>query len=1492
MKPKGKNRLLAGALALFMALTSVSMVPVSAEGAAGGETAAPAGDPTYVLEGSDFEAVTEKGQFTDGYSVKAGTNEYFTVYHSKDMRFDGSPKTFADGYVGNRRINFSGTIDISVPKDAIEFTTQNPSTVKVWWVCGDAGRQLTVLDKSGETVYTTNETLEKNAMCISEFDLSQAGKFYFGSAEKGNYCFKLQVTEHAPKEYVLDTTTDLKAAAQGDFTDGQSAKAGTENYFTLFYSAKTKIDVSSKTFDDGYKGTQRVNFGGKLDAATPMNAISFTTSGASDVKVWWVEGDVDRQITVVSSKGETVYTSSETLAKNDPCISSFKISDAGTYFLGGDVGNNYFFKVSVTEGAPTEIVRGDWADVADPVITEAVQNEGKIDVTVSADIGTNGGDELVVTMTDKDGNESQLRSLAEKSEHTLSFTPSESGTYTFKAVLSREGETDKTSAEAQADYLLPLGVTNISSATNKGAGSVEIIWSPVKEADSYNVYANEEKVGTSEETAYTVTGLTVGEKYSFTVSAVRGGVEGKQSDPMEATVTEEEQQLWGFTIYGTSTSTTDGSNGYEGSINEDGKVTVFSENGKGKIQPAGQDGIAFYYTPISTDLNFTVRANVHVDKWTYSNGQDGFGLLAIDSIPEVYGAKDFWSNQYMALASKVEYRYDPEFAEVTYDNTLGNKYSMQLGLGINTKLGITPENIDKVMASDTATIKQVANGIQYPLELSAAEQGLDAGTYNIIGNVTNPEALKGDSIAELTDFVMEIRRNNTGYFVSYYSQDGELIRTQKFYDPEALDQLDAENVYVGFFASRNARATFSDVQVTTVAPEDDDPAEEKPVEGITPRINIKSGNVSNSESYTLTLFANVAGTAEISVNGVKDSEIELQANTNTNTVVKLTQSGVNKITVVFTPDPDQELGEDQVLASTDPVTKEHNVTFENRFANQTNLYISPNGSAKGNGGPEYPLDVYTAVNVAQPGQIIVVMEGTYKLESPVHIARGLNGSADKPIYMIADPEAAARPVFDFQKVSQGFRAGGDYWYFSGFDVTNTSNGNGGFYVNGNHITLDQINAYNNGNTGIQISAYNNSSDPKELWPCDNLILNCTSHNNADGGYEDADGFAAKLTVGTGNRFEGCIAYNNADDGWDLFAKTASGSIGAVTIKNSVAYGNGYLEDGTNAGNGNGFKLGGEGLAGGHMLVNCIAFGNKADGITSNSCPDVKVINCTTYNNQKSNINLYTRDSVTATDFTVKGLISFKHLSQARAAAEISAIDYAVPDVFNIKNQDPISGSDIFVWNGSSSVNSEGAAITENDFISLVLEGEVERNEDGTINMNDYLVLGESAPADSGARFDDEGENKPIPSPELPEIKPDENLPDVPGDNPGTDTPVTLPSGSFTVPETTTQAVTEAPVTEAPVTEAPENTEAPSTAAPDTEAPEVTSPTPDETNGDSAANDTTAPVNTGNANEENVGNTNDGNGSDKNQPTGVPLTVVPAALAAIVLGGSIIAKKRK
>lgn len=93
----------------------------------------------------------------------------------------------------------------------------------------------------------------------------------------------------------------------------------------------------------------------------------------------------------------------------------------------------------------------------------------------------------------------------------------------------------------------------------------------------------------------------------------------------------------------------------------------------------------------------------------------------------------------------------------------------------------------------------------------------------------------------------------------------------------------------------------------------------------------------------------------------------------------------------------------------------------------------------------------------------------------------------------------------------------------------------------------------NRDSGLQISRYDTTAATKDLWPSNNLIINCTAFDNCDypdqgGTGENADGFAAKLTCGEGNVFDGCISYCNSDDGWDLFAKSATGPIGSNNYK--------------------------------------------------------------------------------------------------------------------------------------------------------------------------------------------------------------------------------------------------------------------------------------------------------------------------------------------------------
>ena len=107
--------------------------------------------------------------------------------------------------------------------------------------------------------------------------------------------------------------------------------------------------------------------------------------------------------------------------------------------------------------------------------------------------------------------------------------------------------------------------------------------------------------------------------------------------------------------------------------------------------------------------------------------------------------------------------------------------------------------------------------------------------------------------------------------------------------------------------------------------------------------------------------------------------------------------------------------------------------------------------------------------------------------------------------------------------------------------------------------------------------------------------------------------------------------------------------GHITIKgeglhvNRLSVEKGELDlDGVevNAGNGNGFKMGGDSMSGYHELRNSIAFYNKAKGIDSNSCPDSQVYDCVSFENESYNVAFYTSGSA-STDFAADGVLSYR-----------------------------------------------------------------------------------------------------------------------------------------------------------------------------------------------------------------------------------------------------------
>ena len=1126
--------------------------------------------------------------------------------------------------------------------------------------------------------------------------------------------------------YVLDAA-ELATFGADTKKDGDEETAGTDKYFTIHYSAGTKVEAKEKEFTDGYKSVNRINFAGAVKKT--QNSISFTTTGKAKVKVYWGAADANREMAIINDSGKTIAVTEVKPAKDQLCCWEVTLDDAGTYYLGGSEKKNYIFRVEVTEGEQEEISRADWSTVDAPEITEVKQSGEKIDITVKAVVGNDGADKIVVTLQNEENTEvGNVTSSAKKDKHTVSITPDKSGTYTASVVATREGETDKAGNNMEVYFSLPLATPVISSATSKGNGAVEVVWSAVKEATGYAVTATAEgenevsKVVTADETTALLEKLKVGKTYTISVVAVRG-TENSEAGKTTVKMTAEAQRVWSKSTYGSSTDSKN--NGVIGNAN-DGKVTVYSEGGKGKIVPGSTDGLTFYYTAIDPETeNFTLTADIHVDSWTLSNGQEGFGMMAADAVGSNGDGTAFWNNTYQAIATKVEYYWDGE--DVTTDSS-ANKISMKLGLGAISRLGVTA---DDVAAIKNGTITMPAGYVSETttLETGAATKG--PGTYNLVGNWNKKAEPTGNLENPLTDFRLQIQRNNTGYYLRYLDKDNKVIKEVRYYDLErtSLTQIDKDNIYVGFFASRNARITVSNIDLKTITPADDEKAEEREIEYVYPINTIESPAFSNSADYNLVYYGNADGTLVVKdQNGKEVLNKEFKALAKETVALKL-NNGKNAFTINFIPDKEYKPGEFKLMTSYDPVTINH--TVEYKTVENNNIYVSPNGKSNAAGTKDAPMDIYTAVKIAAPGQKILIKEGTYNLSSTVKVERGINGTADAMIYMIADPEAGSRPVFDFGGKCAGMILAGDYWYFQGFDVTGSADAQKGIQVSGNHNILDRIKAYKNGNTGIQISRYL-GTDQFNQWPAHNTILNCSSYLNADKGYEDADGFAAKLTVGQGNVFDGCIAAYNADDGWDLFAKVQSGSIGVVTIQNCVAFKNGYILDENgreiNAGNGNGFKMGGDSMPGAHVLKNSVAFANKAKGIDSNSCPDIKVYSSTTFDNESYNVAFYTNTAVN-TAFAADGILSYK-------------VSNKVAEQFKLlgtQNAADVKGATNYYFDGSKSVNNNGKEATASWFKSLdtasaLKDGGITRNADGTVNMNGFLELTDEVPEGVGARM--------------------------------------------------------------------------------------------------------------------------------------------------------------
>jgi hypothetical protein len=242
----------------------------------------------------------------------------------------------------------------------------------------------------------------------------------------------------------------------------------------------------------------------------------------------------------------------------------------------------------------------------------------------------------------------------------------------------------------------------------------------------------------------------------------------------------------------------------------------------------------------------------------------------------------------------------------------------------------------------------------------------------------------------------------------------------------------------------------------------------------------------------------------------------------------------------------------------------------------------------------------------QPGDTVFIRNGTHaSYSSTIYFDK--SGTPDAPIHLLAYP--GETPVFDFSgNDGPGMVLSGMYADYVGQTFQNAADN--GLRITGSNNTITRCNFIGNGDSGLQIESANNT------------ITNCDSYYNRDASEGNADGFAPKLNVGSGNKFIGCRAWQNSDDGWDGYLKSSRDV--SQSLENCWAIKNGYRKDGTaGQGNGNGFKPGSDQGTQNWTMKNCLAYGNLQKGFDQNhNLGSVTMYNCTSVDNGKNNFTEY------------------------------------------------------------------------------------------------------------------------------------------------------------------------------------------------------------------------------------------------------------------------------
>lgn len=281
-------------------------------------------------------------------------------------------------------------------------------------------------------------------------------------------------------------------------------------------------------------------------------------------------------------------------------------------------------------------------------------------------------------------------------------------------------------------------------------------------------------------------------------------------------------------------------------------------------------------------------------------------------------------------------------------------------------------------------------------------------------------------------------------------------------------------------------------------------------------------------------------------------------------------------------------------------------------ASATNYYLSPSGNDNNSGTVGSPFfTLNKAWTVVAAGDTVYLRGGTYNWSIQQYLL-GKNGTATNKIN-----------VWNYPGESPVLTQSGSY----------PTDGQDLIYFQGNYVHWKGLEIANC-TRDVNYSAFRTEAASNCIWEriyyhhnklgfalrgqvgttTNNLILNCDFAFNEDPALDNADGINITYISNTSstNTVRGCRAWNNSDDGFDNWENQ-----GTVIYENCWAWRNGYKENGTDAGDGGGFKFGqtGSSTSVRRVVKNCVAANNRKWGFVENSSQfDMEFFNNSAANN--------------------------------------------------------------------------------------------------------------------------------------------------------------------------------------------------------------------------------------------------------------------------------------